>query len=66
MDRLIKKNQQNNLSYKDTLAQPLELRESLRIRDGLAEHEGSMLRWPQPGAEQLRIYDLSYFWVSNN
>jgi len=66
MDRLFKKNQLNNLSYKDFLAQPLELRESLRIRDGLAEHERPLVRWPQSRVSQVVIPNLSHFWVSNN
>jgi hypothetical protein len=66
MDKLYKRNQLNDLSYKDTLAQPLDLKESLRIRDGLAEHEVPLHRWPQCWTVRLGIYDLGQLWVCNN
>ena len=66
VNRMFKKNQPNDISYKDALAQPLGLRESLKIRDGLAEHGGPLVRWPQSKARQLQIHDLSHLWVSNN
>jgi hypothetical protein len=63
---LFKKNQLKNLSCKDALAQPLELRESLRIRDGIAGHERPPVQWSQPEVSPLAILDLNHFWFSNN
>lgn len=66
MDKISKKNQPNNPSDQDALAQPLKLRESLKIRDGLGVHNARPVRWPQFKATRLTIPDLGYFWVSKN
>jgi len=66
VDRMPKKEQPNKSSEQESLAQPLELRESLRIRDGLGVHEASPVRWPQLGSIRLTVSDLGYFGVSNN
>ncbi len=66
MDKISNKYQPNNPSHKDALAQPLKLKESLRIRDGLGGNGIYPVRWPQFKATRLTIPDLGYFWVSNN
>ena len=66
MDIVSKKDQANNSSDPDALAQPLELRESLKIRDGLGGHDARPVRWPQLKTSQLTLPDLGYIWVSNN
>jgi len=64
VDRVTKKEQPNNSP--DTLAQPLELKESLRIRDGLGGHDVSPVRFAQFKEIPLVASDLGYLWVSNN
>ena len=66
MERLFKKKQLNSLFYREIIAQPLDLRESLRIRDGIAEQKGLQLKGPRNLANQLQTYDLRYFTVCNN
>lgn len=66
MDRMPKKEQPNKSSEQDSLAQPLELRESLRIRDGLGVQDVTPVRWSQLGSIRLTVSDLGYFGVSNN
>ena len=65
MDRISRKEQPNSSFHQDALAQPLELRESLRIRDGLGGHDARPSQWPQFKAIRLITPDL-YYWVSNN
>jgi len=66
VDRISKKDQPNILSYKDSLVQPLKLKESLRIRDGMGVHDARPVRWPQFKATRLTLPDLGCFWFSNN
>ena len=66
MDRISDKDRPSDLSYKDALAQPLKLKDSLRIRDGLGSHEVRPVGWPQFKITRLIAPDLSYLWVSNN
>lgn len=67
MDRISDKDRPSDLSYKDALAQPLKLKDSLRIRDGLGSHDVRPVGWPQFKITRLIAPDyLSYLWVSNN
>ena len=66
MDRTSNKDRPNDSSYKDALAQPLKLRDSLRIRDGLGGHDVHPLGWPQFKVTRLNSPDLSCLWISNN
>ncbi len=66
VDRISKKDQPNILFHKDTLVEPLKLKESLRIRDGLGGHDTRPVGWPHCKTIQLTIPDLGHFWVSNN
>lgn len=66
MDRISGKDQLNDSSRPDALAQPLKLRDSLRIRDGLDSPDDRPARWPDFRAVRLTSHDLDYFWVSNN
>lgn len=61
-----KKGQLNNFSYKDALAQPLKLKESLKIRDGLGGHVAHSVQWPQIEANLLTGPGFGNFWVSHN
>jgi hypothetical protein len=64
VNRNSKKTQNNHSSYNDSLAQPLKLRESLMIRDGL--HNAFPARWAQFKAIRLPISVLGPLWVCNN
>ena len=66
VDRISSNNSPDYLSYKDTLAQPLKLKDSLRIRDGLGSDDVRPLGWPQFKVTQLTPPDLSYLFVNNN
>lgn len=66
MDRISDKDRPSDLSYKDALAQPLKLKDSLRIRDGLGSHDVRPVGWSQFKITRLIAPDLSYLWVSNN
>ena len=66
MDNISRKEQSNSSFNQDSLAQPLKLKESLRIRDGLSDYEAPSVRWRQFRGIPLVISDLSYFWVSDN
>ena len=67
MDSISKKDQPNSSFDQGILAQPLKLKESLRIRDGLGDqHDAPLVRWRQSRGIPLTISDLGYFWVSNN
>ena len=66
VDKIFKIGQPSNLSYKDSLAQPLKLKESLKIRDGLGRHDTHSIQWPQVNAKRLAVPDLGYFWASRN
>ena len=65
VDRISKNDRWNSTSQQGTLAQPLELKESLKIRDGLGGHDVCPAQWPQFVADRLITPDWSY-WVSNN
>ncbi len=66
MDKISKNNQPNNSFDQEALAQPLKLRESLKIRDGLGVPDARPVRWSQFNATWVTISDLGYFWVSKN
>jgi hypothetical protein len=64
VNRNSKKTQKNHSSYKDILAQPLKLRESLMIRDGL--HDAFPARWPQFKDIRMPISVVGPLWVCDN
>ncbi len=64
MNRISRKDQPNTSSYKDTLVEPLKLKESIRIRDGLGGQEVRPVGWSHFKTIQLTIPDLGYFWVA--
>ena len=66
MDSTSNKDRPNDSSYKDVLAQPLKLRDSLRIRDGLGDHDVYPLGWTQLKDVRLTTPDLISLWISNN
>jgi hypothetical protein len=66
VDKIFKKNLPYNSSDLDALAQPLKLKESLEIRDGLGVHDVRPVRWLQFKATRFTIPDLGYFWFSKN
>ncbi len=66
VDRITKNNQIKTPSFKDALAQPLKLKESLKIRDGLAGHDAHPVQWAHFKATRSSISGLGYFWISNN
>jgi len=66
VDRISNRDRQNDSSDKGALSQPLELRDSLRIRDGLGNHDAYPVQWPQFKATRLTASDLSYLWICNN
>ena len=66
MDRMSDKNSPNYLSYKEALAQPLKLKDSLRIRDGFGSDDVRPIGWPQFKVPRVTIPDLSYLCVNNN
>jgi hypothetical protein len=66
VDRTFNKDRPNDSSYRDALAQPLKLRDSLRIRDGLGGHDVHPVGWSLFKVTRLTVPDLSYLWISNN
>ena len=66
MDLISKKDQPNNSFHQDALAQPLKLKESLRIRDGLGGYDARSVGWPQFKITRFTAPGLSYPWVSDN
>jgi hypothetical protein len=66
VDKTSSKDRPNDSSYKDSLAQPLRLKDSLRIRDGLGGHDVQPFGWPEFRVVQLTAPDLSNLWSSNN
>ena len=66
VDRISKRDRPNDSSDRGALAQPLKLKDSLRLRDGLGSHHVRPLQWPQTRATRLTAFDLSNLWVSNN
>ena len=66
MDRISNKDRPNASSFKDALAQPLILKDSLRIRDGLGGHDVRPVGWPQFEITRFTAPGLSYPWVSDN
>jgi hypothetical protein len=66
VDRISNKDRPNDSSYKDTLAQPLKLKDSLRIRDGLGGYDARSVGWPQFKITRFTAPGLSYPWVSDN
>lgn len=65
MDRISKKDQPNSSSHQNALTQPLKLKESLKIRDGLGGLDTRPAQWPHFKAIRLISPDLAY-WVSDN
>lgn len=66
MDKISNKGLPNSSSDKDALAQPLELKDSLRIRDGLGDHGVRPAGWLQYKLTRLTAFDLSAPWINNN
>jgi hypothetical protein len=67
VDKIPKKAPLNDSpSHQDVLAQPLKLKDSLRIRDGLRGHDAHSVGCPQLRVIRITSRDLGYFWVSNN
>ena len=66
MDPISNNRQRKHLSYKDILAQPLELRESLKIRDGLRESNSSLDSYTQSRPIWWTTPHFAHFWISNN
>ena len=67
MDNMSKKDLPNSSDHPDTLAQPLKLKESLRIRDGLVDGAGSHeIRWPRSWGSHMVSSEWKNYWVSNN
>ena len=66
MDRISNKDRPNDSSDKDVLAQPLKLKDSLRIRDGLGIHDVRPAGWPSFKVSQFIATDFNYLWISNN
>ena len=67
VDRLPNIDRTNNASFKDALAQPLELKDCLKIRDGLVDHKAHPATgWPQFKIAQLTSLGLNCPWINNN
>jgi hypothetical protein len=66
VDRISNRDRLNDSSDEDALAQPLKLKDSLRIRDGLESHGAYPVQWPQFRVNRFTALDLGYPWVSNN
>jgi len=67
VDRISNRDRPNGSSDEDaSLAQPLKLKDSLRIRNGLESHGAYPVQWPQLRVTRLTALDLGYPWVSNN
>ena len=67
MDRLSNIDRSNNASFKDALAQPLELKDCLKIRDGLVNHKAHPpTGWPQFKITRLTSLGLNSHWINNN
>jgi hypothetical protein len=67
VDRISSKDRPNDSYYKDILAQPLKLKDSLRIRDGLGGHDVRPVGWPWLKAPQFVATDFNYSpWISDN
>ena len=67
VDRLPNIDRTNNASFKDALAQPLELKDCLKIRDGLVDHKAHPATgWPQFKITQLTSLGLNCPWINNN
>jgi len=66
VDRISNRDRPNDSSDRGALAQPLKLKDSLRIRDGLGSLHALPLQWPQIRATRLTAFDLSNLLVSNN
>jgi hypothetical protein len=66
VDRISNRDRPKGSSDEDALAQPLKLKDSLRIRDGLESHGAYPVQWPQLRVARLTALDLGYPWVSNN
>jgi len=66
VDRISNKDRPKASSDKDILAQPLKLKDSLRIRDGLGGHEVNPVEWPQFKVTRSHTLNLGYPWVSHN
>ncbi len=67
MDRLSNIDRSSNASFKDALAQPLELKDCLKIRDGLVNHKAHPpTGWPQFKITRLTSLGLNSHWINNN
>ena len=67
MDRLFNFDRTSNASFKDALAQPLELKDCLKIRDGLVDHKAHPTTgWPQFKITRLTSLGLNSLWINNN
>lgn len=66
VSRISNRDRQSDSSDKGTLSQPLKLKDSLRIRDGLDSHDAHPVQWPQFRATRLTAPDLSDLWICNN
>jgi len=67
VDRISNKDRPNDSFYKDALAQPLKLKDSLRIRDGLGGgRDVRPVGWLQFKITRLNPPDLGSLWISNN
>ena len=66
VDRISNKDQPKHSFCKDALAQPLKLKDSLRIRDGLGGHDVRPVGWLQFKISRLNLPDLGSLWISNN
>ena len=66
MDRISNKDRPNDSIDKDILAQPLKLKDSLRIRDGLGAHDVRPVGWFSFKVSRFIATDFNYLWISNN
>ena len=67
MDRISNKDHLKDSFYRDAVAQPLKLKDSLRIRDGLGGgRDVRPVEWLQFNFTRLIPRDLGSLWICKN
>ncbi len=66
MDRIFKKNSWASLPGMLILAEPLQLKESLRIRDGLGMSDTRLVPKPTHSPVTIKTSALGFLWICRN